>query len=224
MKKYVYLLAVILMVHTAYAQSAGSRYLFENFEEGKLYYRTGSVAQGRLNVDQIANAIVLAGKDGEILSLTEPQSVDRVVIDNRNFVFRRGLLLELVELGPVSFLVQRRTNEMELRQRPIGAYGVATEAGSIQQYSSINADGGYDAATRNIDGVAVATDITLREADKFFVEKDGRIHEIKNMKVLAKVYTKEQFAQIERFCTEYGLGFKSETALRDIVRYGNTLE
>jgi len=226
MKKCLCLLAACMMVQVAIAQPNTKAHLFSEFAEGKIYYLDGQIAKVPLNIDLLQNTVVMLSEEGELFSLTDPSNVRMIALNQRFFVFKDKRLMELLEIGPINLLVQRRAELWSPKQRPPGAYGVVSETGAVQQYSNL---GDYGSSRENrsftggVDAAEVLRSSEVIEKNAVYLEKDGELFPMKALKTITTLLSKEQAKAVENFSKDYGLGDKSEADIRNLIRYANSL-
>jgi len=220
MKKYFCILAACMIMQVATGQTVSAVYLFDEFVEGKVYYQNGQIAKTSLNIELLQNTVVMLSEKKEILSLTDPSNIRMIALDQRFFVYRNNRLMEVLELGTISLLLHRRTELWDKRERPAGAYGVETAAGSIQQYTSFE---GHPGAVLGINDASILKSTNVVENNTIYVEKDGKLSILKNLKTLTKWLSKEQAASLERYCESLGLGYETEADAKNLIRYANSL-
>jgi|GEM_PF-2762986 hypothetical protein len=226
MKKCLCLLAVGMIIQTAAAQTTKNALLFDEFAEGKIFYLDGQIAKAPLNVDLLQNTVVMLSEGEEIFSLTDPSNVRMVALNQRFFVFKDKKLMELLEIGPINLLVQRRAELWSQKQRPPGAYGVETAAGSIQQYSGM---GDYGNTTLNrsftggVDDVGVLRNAEVIEKNVVYLEKDGVLHPMKTLTAITSLLSVEQAKSLESFSKDHSLGCETEVDIKNLIRYTNSL-
>jgi len=226
MKKCLCLLVACMIIQVAVAQPSTKAHLFNEFSEGKVFYLDGQIGKASLNVDLLQNTVVMLSEGGEIYSLTDPSNVRMIALNQRFFVFKDKKLMELLEIGPINLLVQRRAELWNPKQRPPGAYGLVSETGSVQQYSSLGDYGnstGNRSFTGGVDAAEVLRSSEVIEKNVVYLEKDGALFPMKTMETITTLLSKEQATALEQFCKDYGLGYESEADIKNLIRYANSL-
>jgi hypothetical protein len=99
--------------NVSYEDIKGSPYLFEKFETGRINLREGKIYEGPLRYDMYANQFDFKTKEGDIFSVINPETIEKISIDKRLFVYKitdpklnSGSFLEVLIEGKYSLLAK----------------------------------------------------------------------------------------------------------------------
>jgi hypothetical protein len=70
-----------------YEDIKGSPYLFGEFETGRINLKDGKIYEGPLRYDMYANQFDFKTKEGEVFSVINPETIEKISIDKRLFVY-----------------------------------------------------------------------------------------------------------------------------------------
>ena len=114
-------------------------YLMPEFGDGMVYFSGQRPAEGKLNICAVDNTLRFMDK-GKELSAASDDNVVRVRIDTVNFMHTQGVYYRMYPVTAGIGLALRR--EVRLKQgAKTGAYGTTSQTSSIQEKSTLYADG-----------------------------------------------------------------------------------
>lgn len=97
----------------SYEDIKGSPYLFEKFETGRINLKDGKIYEGPLRYDMYANQFDFKTKEGDVFSVINPETIEKISIDKRLFVYmitdtklNSGSFLEVLLEGKYSLLAK----------------------------------------------------------------------------------------------------------------------
>jgi len=97
----------------SYSDIKGSPYLFEDFAIGKINLKDSKTYEGPLRYDIYANQFEFKTKEGEVYSIVNPETIEKINIDSRLFVYiinkeksNSGSYFEVLVQGKYSLLLK----------------------------------------------------------------------------------------------------------------------
>ena len=191
--------------------SLGSQFLFPQFTEGVIVLAYGNVCRGKLNYDTSLEQLNFLGTKNEILAIADPAKVIKVSIANRDFIYIKDFLVEIISTGSVSLRLrvhQKRTAEK------IGAYGGVSPSASIESLSSVKLSDGTYAKLSPHEMVSFKNELF------FYLLHNGKTKLVYNQKELLKCFPSNKALlkqEIERQHTK----FDSIDSMKKIVDWIN---
>lgn len=195
--------------------STHMQYLFAEFTNGDVYYKSAPKGSGLLNYNMLLGEMQFV-QDGKLLALADVKDVIQVNIGNRKFFpFNdKEFAEEILSTGKGQLRVRRKGNAAQHSKK--GAYGTSSSTSSITSYSSINSDNRQYNLT-----VEENVLITLNNF-YYLVGPNGKYTMIKNQKTFTKHFPGYN-AQIEAFVKEHNTRFDNQDDLKALMEYCSKL-
>ncbi len=199
-------------------------FLFDNFAEGLIKFKTGAVNASKMNYD--ANNGKMYFMQGEtLMELSVPEEIDNIKFGDRNFVGRNGDFVErcTVKHGTVDILWRIH----KVHEGYVGAFGQTSQVGGkkIELQGNFGmggfANGGmYNGSSDyNRDGNGRNLDVwKTKNANVYYFEKDGKQYGISRLKALYKKFPQYK-KQLEAFATEHSLDLMSAEKAVTLIDY-----
>lgn len=224
MKRFLAFVAFAVCSVLSVAAQGERIFLFDNFAEGLIKFKTGAVNASKMNYD--ANNGKMYFMQGEtLMELSVPQEIDSIKFGDRKFVGRNGDFVERCTLkhGTVDILWRIH----KIHEGYVGALGQTTQVGGKKIELPGNfgmggfANGGmYNGSSDyNRDNNGRNLDVwRTKSANTYYFEKDGKQYGISRLKGLYKTFPKYK-AQLEAFASEHSLDFMSAEKAVTLIDY-----
>jgi len=198
--------------------SAKERFQFGQFQNGKLVYTNGKVAQGRLNYCYIMGEVMYIDFKGDTLLIADNNAVDHAEIGKVFYhADSENGYQEIIDTIGTIILAKRIQYKIGGTEKK-GAYNSQNDQGSISNagnYSDPNTGQNVILPTRN--NTVLMRPITFY----FLVDGNKRTYKANSGNFL-KIYAKNKGA-VEKFLTEENINFNSEQDLKKAIEFCNNL-
>ena len=153
-------------------------YLMPSFGKGVVYFNGQPPAQGQLNICALDNTLRFIHPDGQELAVSNPEQITRVQIDTVVFLYSKNVFYRQYPVTWDTGVALRRHIRIMTDAKP-AAYGGTSMTSSVQEYSSVYADG----ATHKLEG---RTDYPYHVQELVYLYKGSTVYPItkKNLKKL----------------------------------------
>ena len=124
------------------------KYYVPEFTTGSIVFTDGGFSTGKLNISVVDQTVRFVDKSGEILSLSNQDQVDRVVIGKYLFLRNGKEFAAVVRSADEASLVVTRRFVFE-RDKKKGAFGARSETTNISSVASASSESGisFDLST-----------------------------------------------------------------------------
>ena len=116
-------------------------YLMPAFGHGMIYFKGQAPAQGELNICAVDHTLRFIDDSGTEMAAASHDNILRVSIDTVTFIRHQNAFLRLYPLSGDAGIAFRR-DVLILRDAKQGAYGTTSQTSSINEYSTLYAEGG----------------------------------------------------------------------------------
>jgi len=189
-------------------------YLFSDFVDGNVrFIGTTKVESLRLNFDMLSQKLLY--QDGEtLMEIANMPMVQNVVVGDRTFLMKEGLLCEIKNIDDMQVLVNWKVKKVNIGSK--GALGATTQA-KVEVLRSYEFDTAYtitDFRTPTEQGVHSLEVWRQKNENTYFINIGGEERKIRYLKDLYKAYP-NQAVQLKQFAKENKLTMQSaEDAFR----------
>ncbi|MFV0419895.1 MAG: hypothetical protein ACK5KT_14340 [Dysgonomonas sp.] len=206
-----YLLFFLLMFSLAsFSQQNKEFYLFNEFQMGKLIYKSGATTEGYFNYNTEKDRLLFLDADSTIMELLNPAVVSGVYINDRYFEhIKNGLCYEIIKVGEAVLYV--RWHSVAISQGKTGAYGMQYNTSSIENYSTVSSPSGVAKLSINIQYNAKYKNI-------YYVKVKGKLQSFTSLNSLAKIFKNHQNEIKDAFKDE-NLNFENLDDVKKAVAY-----
>jgi len=121
-----------------------AQYLFDQFQNGTIESKQGNQLEATLNYNVVKETVHFV-KGGNILSISEPETIKQVTFGSKEFIPVQDRFYELIEDGTIKLLLRREPDLKELN-KTTGAYGMDVVTGTAQKldtYTEGSTSGSY---------------------------------------------------------------------------------
>ena len=195
--------------------SPNLQYLFPEFTNGDVFFRSAQKGSGRLNYNLFVREMQFVN-DNQIMALANLDDIAMVNINNRKFYpFNKSEFTEeLLSTDKAQLRVRRMSYVASYAKK--SAYGTSSSTDAITSYSSIySGDRLYE--------LSVMGDVIISLRYFYYlVGTNGKYAQIKNVKAFTKQFPTHR-AQIETFVKEHNIRFDKEDDLKALLVYCSEL-
>lgn len=195
-----FLLMIILLWGSLYTIMAQDHtiLLFEKFINGKIHFKNHSVTTASLNYDA-GHGKMLFLQNGELMEITNSFMIDSISFGERQFIPFKDSYVEVIETEHGKIYVNWILKDVNIGSK--GAYGMPTH-GKVENLK--NYDFGLSTTTYTAYDKQDANSFDMfrrKNANKYLIEWDGGLKEIKNVKQLIRLFPDKE-AKIRQFISD----------------------
>jgi len=213
MKRLYGILIYFLAIWPAFSQVKDEpvgHYLFPRFEQGSILMNDGQKYEVLLNYNTLTEEMVMEN-DGKKLAIarTEAGTIDTVYINDRRFITREGVFIELMYKSAFELYAEHACGLKELG-KPIG-YGQRSRTTSITNYSSFSGwDKVYD--LKLPDTYEIVPEIV------YWLKKNGEFNRISSLWELRKLY-KVKKKILKGYIKENDVKYDDKEGIINLIEY-----
>ncbi len=201
--------------------SSETQYLFDEFVDGVVYYTSGKGSKGKMNYNLLLNEIHFVSPDEEVLAISDPNTINFVVLSNKIFIYNsRFKFMEVLFNGDVKLLLHRKLIVKEKQDEYKGAYGESSSSANVKYVDRLNLGGGYidDLSEVNKD---VHGEILYQE--QFFVQDPRkRVYLVSSLKPFEKIIGKKNKEKVNDFVDTNDINIDNPKDLYDLTQWLNS--
>jgi len=186
------------------------QYLFPEFSKSVVITKTGESSNSVLNYNTVAEKMVIE-MGSVLLNMTNIETVDTIIIQNRKFVPVNQVFYEVLVNGPSSLFIQHKSNLIPPGS-PAG-YGSTSQTSSIKNYSKMTSGSG----ALNLE---IPSDFTINPAPVYWIRKSGNVFSFYNKRQFLKIFP-EKNDEIKKFIKQNHLKMIKRDDLIKLVNYCN---
>lgn len=188
-----------------------SNYLFTDFIQGQVKLKSGISQSTKLDYNSFTEEMVFE-KNGTKLALTNLETIDTVIIEDRKFVPVGKVFYEILENSSMPLFIHY-TCSATPKGRPSG-YGGTSETGSISSASMI-----YDQSGRNYD-MNFSEEYNVYPHSEYLFRKDNNYYRISDVNSLIKQFP-ERKAAIKEFVKIHKTSLKKSEDIKQLLIFCN---
>lgn len=187
--------------------------IFPDFRDGSIHYKTLRPIKCKLNYNFLLDEVLFLNEKGEHMAIANPEDLTYVIIENRKFIPSEKGYFEVIENDNISLLYKWTSRISKAGKE--GALGLPTDAPSVYQMNRISFDSKEWKVGVNEEAVVYVEVRPYFKAYSKFIPAT-------NPKSCYKAYP-EKKALIRAYLEQNPVDFKSESDLRRLTRYCNSL-
>lgn len=196
-------------------RSSKNRYMFDEFTDGKVLMKNGSVVHTSLNYDWINQEINYFDGEEQMI-LTGLETIDTIYIAAHKFIPYGKFLLEVIPINTTDNLYINWKIKITNKGRQ-GAMGTTSHAVTSQTYD-INSIQGR-AMERSDQYIYDAT-----SENSYYVRIDDRFKMFNSEKSFLKLFPKEEAEKIQSYIKTQKLDMKKVPDIISVVNYSLALD
>lgn len=192
------------------------RFQFEQFQDGKVYFRNGKVTAAKLNYSYIYAEIMFINPKKDTLLLADLDYINFVSIaDHSYFYFKgHGHIEQIEDFGQVN--LGKKSYYLNMGNEKYAAYGQYSSTSAISSYSSfINQDGMIQFLKGNNKVVM------KKNASYYFIDRNKQFL-VANRQNLLKAYSSHK-KEINQYLKQKNPDFEQEPDLKQVLAFCSTL-
>ena len=214
-KRLVIFFLVIVACSTAIqAQKTNSPYLFNDFENAKVYFSNGQQSDEKVNYHLLSNKIrFIDRKDQQIKEVSDTKIIDSIKIGDRIFIPNANEswmeILSATPLIQVQYLVNTKTKGQ------VAAYGGTSELSNTKSYI----------AKKGNENISILKDMEFEVAsyyNYYWIMKDGKRKQFKSFAQFLKLYPKQKDA-LNQYIQNNHINFEDTEAIVKLCLYAENL-
>ena len=194
-----------------------SQYLFDDFTEGRVQFRTGTFGIAKMNYNTLLGEMQFVDVEtGNVLSFENIANISSIMINGRFFIPARSKdeFLEVLVPGEISLAVKYKADVVSVSKE--GAYGsVSTAITGSSYYSTLSEE------TRPTQQLTTREQFSVKLSSICFLVKEGKPVSIKGVRTFLNTYPKNKAPTINRYVEEYRINFDSKESLMKFTRFIN---
>jgi len=217
MKRHLFLLLNLLIVLSpSFAQKENSQYLFKEFQEAFIYFKSGMISKAEINYNFLTKSFLFYDplKDNKLMEIAGQENILVVKVGDRSLFVNSGKISELVQVEP-HVLVEYQGYIKEKGKN--AGYGGKSETAAIQSYSTVQLDG-ITHALEQEEAYTVA-----RITKRYQIEKEGKKKFFSNSKTFLKIFP-EHKKPLANYIADNKINFNSIDEVVLLVNYAISLE
>ena len=187
-------------------------YYYPEFTSGKVFFRDGSKAMGKMNYTRLFDQMLFISPKGDTLALADEKNIKFITIDQDTFYFDEGYVRLILNKGDVKLAEKQIWVVADVRK--IGTHNKATSTVAITSLDSYT-----DRASRAKSyDLLINEDMLIRKETQYFFG-DKYNHFVRSgKKKLLLLFPKEQ-PGIENYLKENKVDFDKKDDLERIAQF-----
>ena len=192
-------------------------YLFEDFTDATLYFRSGEKGKARVNIHLLHNDLhYLNGS--KIFTTDNQNDVARIVLPDSSAYMRcENLYVEVLDEIPQAVLGRKTTGDFDRLFQGTGAYGTSSSTSATDQLSSLQL-GGITNLNYDLIRVERENGQTLPLSVRFCFIIDNQIVNA-NKRSISKLLTKADQKEFNAFLKKNKVKWNKVEGLRQVLEY-----
>ncbi|MDR1153764.1 MAG: hypothetical protein LBL04_03560 [Bacteroidales bacterium] len=192
------------------------QYLFPEFTAGRVLYKNGASAEGKLNYNMLLEEMMFVDDANRQMVMDNVKEVNMVTIAGRRFYpYGTQKFAEELTGGAVKLRVLRK-GSMVKHSKEAG-YGSSSATSAIDSYSSISG-----AANQKTELTEKGNVLVTVSKIYYLVPVSGKYTAIRNQKTFIRQFPSFQ-TEIENFVQDQSIDFTNQTDLISLLAYCNDL-
>jgi hypothetical protein len=188
------------------------QYLFPDFTEGVIKFKTGQSQTQKINYNTISEKMVFQ-KDDKNLDITNIESIDTIILQERVFVHINNAFYEVLVNAPVSLFIQHKSDLIE--QGTPSGYGGVSQTSATNVYSSVSLAG----RTFNME---VPYDYTINPSSVYWIREGDKFSSFLTIRQLQKILSKEN-SEVKKFIDQNHIKIENKDGLVKLVNFYNEI-
>lgn len=210
--KFYFILLSLLVPNFLFSQNEdfAKRYLFEQFENGKVTYIDGSFSKGTFNYDTTLEKLLFISDNNTVLEMANPQEVTSVLIGDRSFIrVKKSAFYEVVDTNGFPLYVEWKSNVVKGGKK--AAYGGISNTHSGTTLDQLSFYGEVMKLNAGDENVYITK-------NKYYVFLKNRFQQFKSFDELAKLF-KDNEVDIKEYVKSENLNFSNIKDVQQAVQY-----
>jgi hypothetical protein len=181
-------------------------YKYPQFVYGKLFFKDGTVAGGKMNYNLIIGKVQFIDEKNDTLVIADEAAIKFITIGTDTFYYDKDNYVELVaNYGEVKMALQQRIKFID--EKSIGAFGIPTSTQNIDNYNTLRANNTYS--------LKVNKDLVYSKECKYYFSEGESNFLVANKKNILKGFPNKRTV-IESFLKEHEINYNNEEDLKSL--------
>lgn len=191
-------------------------YVYENFDDGTIYFDSNQKTQARLNIHLWGNKLHYISSDQKILE-ADDNNIIRVEIGNDAYIYNDRQLVKILAVEQNNLVVEQTKADFDALFSGTGAYGASLNSSASRDLSSLDL-GGLDSPEygRLIQEREDGRTISLKQQYSFIVN-DKLIDA--NKKEVEKLLNNEGKNTLDNFIKQNKIKWKDIDSLKEVLQF-----
>jgi hypothetical protein len=182
---------------------------YPQFTIGRVYLRSGTVAEAKLNYNRLMDEMHFIDLKGDTLALADEKNIRHVVIGMDTFYFDGGYVRLLSESASAKLALKQVWIISNSRQ--IGAYNSTNHSVGLTSFTSFNESGRlYD--------LTVNANLVLKKIEQFYLATSNNHFVAASKKNLLQLFPKEE-QRLEQYLKETKTDFSKRDDLEKVIQF-----
>ena len=188
-------------------------YLYPSFQVGRVFFKSGESAVGRMNFSFLTGEILFIDGKGDTLALDNEATIKQLFLAKDTFYFHEGYLKQLV--AQEQWKLAQKQELRIVKQEKAGAYDQSMPSAAVS-YTSIRM------GNQQMDDLIVRENTTLMRQTDYFIGDKYNKFVLLNKKNLMKLFGKHE-KKLETYLNDHPANFKKEADVRQLFAFLQTL-
>ena len=189
--------------------STADLYEYPQFIFGKVYFKPGDSATGRLNHNRLMDQMHFIDFKGDTLSIADPATIKSISINGDVFYYDNGYVKLIKEDNTIK-LVTKQTLSVVGKEKT-GAYNATSSTSAINTYSSFTSDG-------KVYKLVPMEDMILKKQIQYYFGDKYNHFVLANKKNLLRLFSKQNGA-LTVYLKENDVDFTNREDLEKLLQY-----
>ena len=187
------------------------QYLYPNFAKSVVKLKTGESFSALLNYNTVTEKMIFY-QNGSLMTLTKPETIDTVFLQNSKFVFYENVFYEVLPGTPVSLFIQHRS-DLVSPGKP-AAYGTPSETAGSTSISKLYNDKAYN--------LKLPESYKVTPAPAYWIRKNNLMQKFSSERQFIKLFPSKA-EDIKKYIDKEKISIKNQNDLIKLVTFCNEL-
>jgi hypothetical protein len=185
-------------------------YLFDNFEKGTAFLKSGITSQNNFNYEMITGQMLFL-ENGVVMEMADPSSVAKVIVAGRDFenVGKEGFC-EYFRAGNLDLYVKWKGVQAN-KGESVG-FGAVLHGASVYKVDKLRTDG-FDTKRLN-----ASSGYVIKNQDVYYIRIKGKLKRFNSVNSLAKLF-KGHENEIKQEAQTRNIDFSDVEGVKHIVEF-----
>ena len=188
------------------------QFLFPEFTASVVKLKTGTSFSAKMNYNTLSEKMTFY-QNGVLLDLNKPESVDTIIIQNRQFIYNENAFFEVLLNAPISLFIQHKSGLESLGRE--GAYGTKSQTVGPVSVSKLYSNG-------NTYNLKIPEDFKIIPSTVNWIRLDSVMHKFLTERQFLKLFPSKK-EQLKQFINQSELNINKPDDLIKLVTYCNQL-
>ena len=187
-------------------------FYYPQFTNGKVFFRDGSKAMGKMNYSRLFDQVLFIGPKGDTLALADEKTIKFIAIDRDTFYYDEGYIRLIEDNGVVKLAEKQIWIVADVRK--IGTHNRPTSTVAVTSFSTYADELGR---AKSYD-LLINEDIVIRRQAYYYFGDEYNKFARAGKKKLLLLFPKEQM-NLENYLKENKVNFDKRDDLEKLARF-----